>query len=448
MAREFRILLKLGLPVVGGQLGTMLLHVVDTAMVGQFGVRELAAATLATQWIFLTLTMGMGLVMGIDPLVSQSHGAGDSRGAAHALQHGLLLALAASVPISGAWLATEPLLGLLGQDPELSRLAHQYTVLQLPSVFPFLVWAAFRSYLQGREIVAPAMWIMLPVNLLNVLFNWLLIFGPGPFPAWGLEGAGMATCLARVLMAVLLGAWIWFGGLYQDAGESPDWSKRWRWHELRVPFGLGWPSSVQMGLEVLAFAATALLAGRLGQTALAAHSIVLSFIALLFMVPLGAAFGTTTRVGNLIGAGKQESLPSALAAAGVFAVVAVVFNVLVLLVGSESVPHLYTSDSRVLTMAKATFVVAAAFQVFDCVQVVVGGALRGMGRTRAPALGVFIAYYVVGLPLGYHLGITKGGGLTGLWWGLASGLMILAVLVSSWLVFVLRTKRLTPLSPR
>lgn len=448
MLSELRRLTRLGLPVVGGQFGLMLLHTVDTLMLGRHSVEALAAAALGTQWIFVSLTMGMGLVMGIDPLVSQAHGARDVRGVSRSLIHGLLLAILASIVVSSAWLFTEPALLALGQDPKLSALAHRYVVLQIPSVFPFLGWVALRSYLQGREIVLPAMWVMVPVNLLNLLFNWLFIFGPGPFPEWGLSGAAHATNFSRIFTGVLLLIWIVWGRLYEGGWERPARGEIIRFAEFKKPLLLGLPIALQMGFEVTAFASTALVVGTLGAVSLGAHSIVLSFAALLFMIPLGISVGAATRVGNLLGAGEADRLGRTLRGAALLGLLAILFNVSVLVLGRGVIAGAYSSDKAVVAAAMQTLVVAAAFQVSDCVQVVASGVLRGMGRTQAAAVGTFVGYYVFGIPWGYYLGIVRGKGLPGLWWGLALGLTMMAVFLLGWLTYLARAgfqARRTPL---
>ena len=430
---ELKTLGRLGFPVVLGQLGMMLLHVMDTLMLGRFGVSELAAASLGTQWIFVTLTMGMGFTMGIDPIVAQRHGAQDGEGCAHSLHHGILIALGVSVAITIAWLFTYDILVATGQDERLSAAAHRYVIIQLPSIFPFLGWCALRSYLQGRGIVKPAMWVFIPVNLLNVFLNWILIFGPGGLPELGLDGAAWATSISRITAGLLLVIWVYVRNLHVGAWAPFEASKRARWSELKTPFILGIPIAIQLGLEVTAFGSTALVAGQLGEKALAAHSIVLSVASLLFMTPLGIAIGTTTRVGNLIGQERQNHLSMTLRAALVLGAMAMLLNVLILSVGRTYIVSAYSLDREVQAICAGAFLVAAVFQVSDCTQVIVSGALRGMGRTRFPALATFVGYYVFGIPCGYYLGVVKKAGLVGLWWGLALGLTIVAVVLVIWL---------------
>ncbi|MCH2109995.1 MAG: hypothetical protein MK135_11750, partial [Polyangiaceae bacterium] len=196
MKEEIATIVRLGVPAMLGQAGMMLLHAVDTMMLGHYGVSDLAAASLGTQWIFVTMTVAMGFVMGLDPQIAQAHGAQDRIGLIRAFHGGLGVAFLSALALSLAWSQTESVLLLFGQRPELARRAAAYVQPQIISTIPLLGWVALRSYLQGRGIMQPAMWVMLPVNLLNILFNWLFIYGNGGFAEYGLEGAAYATTLS------------------------------------------------------------------------------------------------------------------------------------------------------------------------------------------------------------------------------------------------------------
>ena len=255
---EVRLLAVLAAPIVVTQLGTMLMGVVDMLMVGSLGRDALAGAALGSVWTMGTLVIGMGLVLGIDPILTQAHGAGDGRAVGLAVQRGLVVAVLVSGPIALLWLLAEPVLVLAGQQPALARMAHDYVVAQLPSVVGFLGFMVLRSYLQGRSIVAPALWITLLANVFNALLNWVLIFGHLGMPAMGLTGAGVATGVTRLLMCGALAWWIWGAGLQR--GAWTPWSRA-----ALAPAGLlevvryGAPVGVQLGLEMWAFQFTTLL---------------------------------------------------------------------------------------------------------------------------------------------------------------------------------------------
>ncbi|TDI95945.1 MAG: MATE family efflux transporter [Deltaproteobacteria bacterium] len=429
--QEIRSLVRLAGPVMITQLGTMLLGVVDTLMLGHVGVRELAAAALGNLWIFATLLFGMGVVLGMDPIVSQAHGAGDGHRVGLTLQHGIVIALGVSLPLAVLWALTSPVLLLAGQEETLARQAQIYTWVQIPGIPFFMVYTALRQYLQGRTIVTPAMWSILIANLFNVFFNWVLIFGHLGFPALGLLGAGIATTVTRVLLLIGLVAWV--RGFRLHLGAWGPWTRA-SFHlpSLRQVLAIGLPLGCQLFLEVWAFSISTLMAGRLGEAQLAGHSIVLNLASLSFMAPLGISIGASTRVGNLIGAGQDSAVSRACwvafaMGAGVMTLFAAVF-----VLGRHWLPALYTTDPTVIEICAWILPIAALFQVFDGTQVVGGGLLRGMGRTRAAAVFNGIGYYVLALPLAWWLTFRLGTGLVGIWWGLCLGLATIATLLVLW----------------
>ncbi len=428
---ELRKLAQLALPVMAAQLGIMLMGTVDTLMVARVGVDTLASAAMANAWIYAVLLTGQGVIHGIDPLVSQAHGAGDGRGSAIAFQRGAVLALLLSVPLGLLWTQTESFLAMVGQDPELAKQAHVYTTIQIPSIPFFLGFIALRQYLQGRELVRPAMWVVLLANVFNGLANWVLIFGKLGFPALGLYGAGLATSLTRVVLAIGLAVWVVRFELHR--GAWVPWSRSaLNPAALGRVLTVGVPVAIQMSLEIWAFSAATLMAGRLGAAALAAHTIALNMAAVAFMLPLGISQGAVTRVGNLIGAEKYDqaqrsSWVALLLGAGVMTISATCFVTF-----RYGLPRLYTEDSQVIALCAAILPIAAAFQIFDGTQVVGCGILRGMGRTRPAAWFNLVGYWLLALPLAAWLGLASGWGLRGIWWGLCAGLAAVAILLVLW----------------
>lgn len=429
---EARHLLRLSVPVVTALVGTMMMGFVDTLMVGRVSVDALASVAIANFWIFATVQTAVGVLFGLDPIVAQAHGAGDGERAGLALQQGIVLAAVLSVLVIFAWSFSEDVLVAMGQDPTLAAAAHAYTRVQLPSV-PFLLGAAaLRQYLQARELVRPAMWVVLIANLWNVFFNWVFIFGHLGSPALGLEGAGIATSLTRILSGLALVGLVWWRG-YHLGGWIP-WSRAaWDPAGLRRLLALGIPISLQMGLEMWAFGGSTLVAGWLGARALAAHTIVLNLASITFMVPLGIAQGTAVRVGNLIGAGqpKRARVASWVGIAGGAGIMTLSACAFVLL--RELLPRAYTPDPAVIALAASVLPIAAAFQVFDGTQVVACGVLRGIGRPRPALILNFIGYWILALPIGIWLALKTSAGLAGLWWGLAGGLFLVAIGLTAWI---------------
>jgi MATE family multidrug resistance protein len=305
-------------------------------------------------------------------------------------------------------------------------------VAQLPSIPAYLIFSAQRQYLQGRGIIKPAMWITLGVNGLNVLFNWALIFGNLGMPALGLVGAGLATCMTRMCLALGLTTWILACRLHQ--GAWVPWSRKALDRaSLGALLALGLPIGFQFGLDVWAFEIVTLLAGQFDTASLAAHSIVLNLVALAFMIPLGISSAAVTRVGNLIGRGDMRSAQRATWIAIALGASFMAISALAFIVLRDRLPRLYNRDSSVVEVASGLLVVAAMFQLFDGIQVVAGGVLRAMKRTKTAALFNLIGYYGLGLPLAVALAFGLEMRVEGLWYGLSAALAIIATSLTVWL---------------
>lgn len=428
---EVRTIARLAAPVVATQLGQMLLWTVDLAMVGAVSVEALGALGLGRTWLFGTTILAQGIVLGADPILTQAWGSRDADLLGTTLQRALVVAACVSIPVALGWTWTGEVLTAFGQDAALSATAERYLLVQLPVIPMFLAFTALRQYLLARGILMPPMWVVLAGNVLNAVGNWVLIFGKLGFPALGIVGAGIATTLTQAAMLVALASWIVRGRLYRGAWAG--WTARaWDRAGIASIFRYGLPVGVQLSLEWWAFAVATLLAGRLGTTALAAHHVVLNLASISFMVPLGISLGTVTRVGNLIGEGRPAVAQRA-AWAG-FALGAGAMGVFALgfIAGRGVLPEMYSADPAVLAACAALLPIVAAFQLFDGAQVVGGGILRAMGRTRPAALFNLLGYYALALPLGYVLAFRAGLGLAGLWWGLAAGLAAVACLLLVW----------------
>ncbi len=425
---DARSLTRLAFPVIVAQLGMMGLGVVDMLMVARVSRTALAASAVANAWIMGTLIVGMGIVLGIDPIVSQAHGARDGRGVALGLQRGLVVALLASVGVGIAWALTEPGLRLLGQDPAIAAEAHRYVRVQIVSIPGFLGFIALRQYLMAQGRTLPPLWIVLIANVANAALNWVFIFGHLGFPAMGLVGAGVSSALTRLLMGAGLAAWIALFGLHR--GAWTPWSREsFRAAGLATVLRFGIPVGVQLGLEMWAFHAATFFAGKMGTAPLGAHSVVLNLAAVSFMVPLGISIGAAALVGNRIGAGDPAGAQRSAWVAFALGAAVMVASAALFLLFREGLPRIYTPDLEVAAAAAGLLPIAAAFQLFDGVQVVGGGILRGMGRTRPAAWFNFVGYYLIALPLAWWLSLRAGFGLAGLWWGLALGIAVVAALL-------------------
>ena len=437
MKAELGPLLRLGVPAAGTQLAFMLLGVVDSAMLGHFDATALAAAGIGNMWHWAIVSFAFGLVLGVEAVISQGFGRNDRDAVALGLQRGLLIALLSSVPACLLQALAEPALAWMGQLPEISSQAGTYCLLRLPSVPGFLLFIALRVYLQGRGLVWPAFWVAIAANLSNALLNWVLIYGKLGMPALGLEGAAIASSITSLCLP--LGVYLWAKKLKLFVGYSRPWDHHsFSWAGMRQVFALGVPIGIQSALESWAFAGAAGIAGWISVTALASYQVTLNVGALLFMVPLGLSIGASTRVGNLLGAGRLEDAKRAMAVS--FAIAAcwsLISGGLVLLFGAW-IPAVFTRDEAVAISVLASLPAIAGFQLFDGIQAVGGGLLRAMGRPRAGAVINVFGFFVVALPLGYIWGVRYEGGLVALWLSLAVGLGLVAVGVSVWVALLSR----------
>lgn len=433
--RELTALAKLAGPAIATQVGTMLMGVVDTLMVARVSTDALAAATIANVWLALVLYCAMGLLYGLDPIVSQAHGARDGERAARALHSGVVLALLISIPIAALFFISERALLAAGQEPVLAALAYDYLIVQVPGIPAVMVYVALRQYLQGRTIVGPAMWTIFAANGVNVLANWVLIFGHWGFPAMGLRGAGIATNILRIALLLMLVAWVWIAKLHR--GAWTPWTRdSFRFSGVRAVLVFGVPVWLQMLLEIGAFSGSSLLVGLLGTDALGAHAIALNLASLAFMVPLGVAIAASTRIGNLYGAGDLGGVRRAARIALLSGSAVMLFSASLFIGIPGALANLYAADTRVFELCMVLLPIAGAFQLFDGTQVVACGILRGLGQTRPAALANLVAYWLLALPFGAWLAFRGGLGVAGIWWGFLVGLAIVAIGLS---IFVLRS---------
>lgn len=428
---EYRALLRLAWPLALTQLGLMFMNVVDTMVCARVSVDALAASAFGNMWQWAFLSIGVGVVMGIDPQVSQAHGRGDGPECGRALQRGLVLATLISIPICIAQALTYQGVVALGQPERVAALAQRYNLLKLPTTPCFLIYMALKQYLQGRTIVAPATYVMWAANALNALLAWLLAFGSFGLPALGLSGVALATTIADLLMPVALLLLIRAARLHKGAW-APWTRSAIAPRALLDTFKLGVPIGMQMSLEACAFSGASFMAGWISVSMAGAHQLVLNLAALAFMVPLGVSMAAATRVGNLIGRGDVDAMRRAVRASLVLGTAAMSFSALAFTTLREQLPRLYTEELELVHAAAAILPIAGAFQLCDGLQVVAGGVLRGMGKPNAAALINLLGYYPFALPLAYILGFKLELGLPGIWIALALGLLVVAVCLTAW----------------
>jgi len=421
-----RGLLRLALPVTTVQVGMMTMGVVDTAMVGRVGAADLAAVALGSMYFFLISIFGMGVLMALDPVVAQGAGARDAEGVARGVQRGLLLAVGLGLVASLLHLPAAPVLALLRQPPDVVPIAGAYVRALIPGILPFFVFSVLRQSLQALHHTRELLIAIVLANVANVVLNWMLIFGHWGAPALGAQGAGIATSATRWLMAlgVLGAAWPLLRPLL-----VPLRSEIWQWAPLLRILRIGLPIGVHHELEFGAFGVTAILMGTLGTIEMAAHQIALNIASLTFMVPLGVGAAAAVLVGHAVGRGDAAGARRAAVVSLVTGIAFMGTSAAVMLLLPAAIAGLYTDLGPVLTLATALIPIAGAFQVFDGIQVVSAGTLRGLGDTRVPMLIGLVGFWLIGLPVSVTLAFGAGLGPLGLWWGLVAGLGAVAVLL-------------------
>jgi MATE family multidrug resistance protein len=423
---ELRALLALAIPVILSEIGWVAMGIVDTIMVGRLGPGAIGAVGISSASYYAPALFGIGILLGLDTVVSQAWGRRDFQVCHQWLAQGVYLVLAYT-PFAMLGIAAVPLLfARIGINPAVSGDAAVYLRILNLGTLPLFIYAAFRRYLQGVGRVRPVTFTLISANLINWGGNWALIYGHLGLPAMGLKGSAVSTCLARIYMAAVLVFFAWQHERRRGHPLFAHWPGP-HWQQLRALIGLGAPAAGQIVLEVGAFGVATLMAGRLTADALAAHQIVLNCASTTFMVPLGMSAAAAVAVGHAVGAGDLPRARRAgwlaLASGASFMAVAACFFLLF----PRPLLHIYTQDETVVSVGTHLLVLAAAFQIFDGIQTVATGALRGIGETRHPMFVNLGGYWFFGLPLGYVLCFHTQRGIFGIWIGLTISLVVIAL---------------------
>lgn len=437
-------MLALAGPVVLAEIGWVSMSIVDTIVVGPLGPAAIGAVGIGSILFQAVAIFGMGLLLGLETLVSHAHGAGRLDECHRWLVHGIGLSLLVAPALTVLALVGIAYLPMWGFSGEVLRLTAPYLHVLVWSLLPLLLYAAFRRYLQALAIVKPITTALVSANIINALGAWALVYGHLGLPRMGTTGSGVATLLARIYLATFLAAAV----LYHDRRHHLSvFAVRWHltWRRLARLVRLGFPAAAQVTLELGVFAAASALAGRLDAISLASHQVTLNLASLTFMVPLGLASAGAVRVGHAVG--RQDARGASLSGwtalalgVGFMAVSALTFVAV-----PRPLFHLFTFNEHVVSLGARLLLVAAMFQIFDGLQGVATGVLRGLGDTRTPMLTNLVGHWLLGLPLGYALCFGWGLGVIGLWLGLSLGLIVVAlVLVVAWRRRVAAFARLHP----
>ena len=426
---ELAATLRLAIPLVLAELGWMAMGNADIMFVGRVSAAAIAAVSLGTIVFYGISVCAGGVLLGLDTLVSQAFGANDRNRTRRLLIQGLWVSLLLIPAIMTIIRGIDPFLGLWGVNPEILNGTRPYLRVLNWSTPALTLYFCLRRYLQAIHVVRPVMWVLLTANLVNLAGNWIFVFGHLGAPALGAVGSAWATWFSRVYMAIAVGVIL----RRTDVGlfgwiAAGNWRPDWRM--IGELFRIGAPAAGQLGVEIGVFAVVTVLVGRLNAAALAGHQIALTTVSTTFMMPLGISSAAAVRVGHRLGRGDpagaaRSGWMAVRLGAGVMSCAA-----LLLLLEPQFIARLFTPEANVISAAATLLQIAAFFQLFDGLQVVTTGALRGAGDTRTPMLCHFAGYWIVGLPLGVWLGFSRGWGAAGLWTGLSVGLIVIGIVLT------------------
>ena len=425
---HLRTNVNLAVPVMASQLGQVMVGVADNMMVGQVGYIPLAGASLGNAIFYFFMTFGLGVSFAITPLVGFADGEGKKKECGQVLRHGLFVNTLLGIILFVLVLVTANYLHLLGQEAAVVEQAAPYMFVIGFSMIPFLVFQSFRQFSEGLSMTKVPMVISVSMNVLNIILNYLLIYGKFGFPELGLLGAGIATLISRTVMAIVITIYVLANDRFKPYLSGMG-LKNLNLNTIKDLLRIGVPAGFQFVFEVGAFSMAALMMGWISASTQAAHQIAINMASISYMTVSGLGAAAAIRVGNQLGKKNYKVMKkAALTLVAMGAILMVIFSIFFIL-GKDLLPLLYNDEFEVVKIASSLLVFAALFQLSDGVQVISLGALRGMKDVKIPTFITFLAYWVVALPLGYVLAFKYDYGADGIWFALFLGLTIAAIWV-------------------
>jgi len=422
--------LKLAFPIIISQIGQVMVQQIDTMMVGYVGTVELAASAFANSIFIIGMVITMGFTFGITPVVGHLVSDKSKNKINSILSNAIAINIAFSILITLLLYVASFFFNQMGQVKAVEILAQPYYISIVLSLIPLIIFFTFKQFAEGIGDTKNAMFITVSSNIINIVLNYILIFGKFGFPEMGLLGAGIATLISRIYMAIGL------IGIFLYKKTFNEYINKISIHlinkaDIKKLFSVGMPISMQLLLEVLAFGLTAIMAGWLGVIPLAAHQIAIGLASISFMIVVGVGSATTIRISHQLSHKDYEGLLIASKASihiilGFMSISAIIFLSL-----RNYLPLLYTNDNQVIILTAHLLMMAAIFQLFDGLQIVMISILRGIGDVRHAMIYAFIAYILINIPLGYFLSFTLNFGIIGLWIGLIVGLFVASILFYS-----------------
>ena len=433
--KEFSYNLKLAYPVIIGMIGHTLVGFVDNAMVGQLGTSELAAISLGNSFVFLAMAFGIGFSTAITPLIAESDAKKNKSNTKSILSNGILVCIFLGAVLTIIVLIAKPIIYYMGQSEEVVNLAYPYITLVAISLFPLIIFQSFKQFSDGLSFTKIAMISTVIANLINVVINYILIYGKFGFPKLELVGAGIGTLISRFIMVLII---IYLIKSNPKINQYLDnlFSLKYSSIITKKIINLGYPSALQMMFEVGFFISGIWVCGIIGINYQAANQIALNLSSLTFMVALGLSVAATIRIGNQKGLNDYKNLKRIAISIFLITVLIELIFALIFIIFSDLLPWLYLENNNnfdvleTVSLASKLLIIVALFQIFDGIQIVAQGALRGIQDVKIPSMICFLSYIIFGVPIMIYLGLYTDLKATGVWIGFLIGLIIASILLS------------------
>ena len=433
--KEFSYNLKLAYPVIIGMIGHTLVGFVDNAMVGKLGTSELAAISLGNSFVFLAMAFGIGFSTAITPLIAESDAKKNKSNTKSILSNGILVCIFLGAVLTIIVLIAKPIIYYMGQSKEVVNLAYPYITLVAISLFPLIIFQSFKQFSDGLSFTKIAMISTVIANLINVVINYILIYGKFGFPKLELVGAGIGTLISRVIMVLII---IYLIKSNPKINQYLDnlFSLKYSSIITKKIINLGYPSALQMMFEVGFFISGIWVCGIIGINYQAANQIALNLSSLTFMVALGLSVAATIRIGNQKGLNDYKNLKRIAISIFLITILIELIFALIFIIFSDLLPWLYLENNNnfdvleTVSLASKLLIIVALFQIFDGIQIVAQGALRGIQDVKIPSMICFLSYIIFGVPIMIYLGLYTNLKATGVWIGFLIGLIIASILLS------------------
>ncbi|MDC1068319.1 MATE family efflux transporter [Candidatus Kapabacteria bacterium] len=417
--------LKLALPVALGNMMHMITALADTLMVSKVGVTELAAVGFVNAVFMLPFLIGTGVSAGITAAVGKANGSGNTNKNKSLFFSGMWVCFLTSLILGALLILINFFLDDMGQEQSVVDISYSYYWILIASLPFYMVFLGLKQFMEGLESTSPGMLILVVSNIINLILNYIFIFGKFGFEPMGLEGAGWATLISRIILMLLA---IYVISSFRKFKTYLDFSySKVNWTEIKEIFGIGFPIGLQIAFEVGIFSVGTIFAGMIGKYEQAAHKIALDLAAFTFMIASGFGSSSTISISNYFGKGNYIDMKKSAYAALVLTLIFMSFTCILFLTLNEYFPLAFNDDKNVLQIASGLLIIAGFFQISDGLQVTTLGILRGLHDVKIPTIVTLISYWMIGIPLAYYLSITLEIGPAGIWYGYLTGLSLVAI---------------------